>query len=121
MREGPAPVVADDLRAEDDVAERARHSLRQLVASVDRERQDVGRLVDAEMIPFQPAHLVRADERDPELTAVDPLGAQDPLRELAHARLVHDQAAPVLELDGNHLFCSSVCSLYASTMRCTSL
>ena len=73
------------------------------------------------MLALQLPHLVRIDECDPELTVVDPFGAQDLSRELDSARLVHRQAAPVLDLNGDHLFCSSVCSLYASTIRCTSL
>ena len=49
VRERPAPLVADDLRADDDVAERARHPVGQLVAAVDREREHVGHLVDPEV------------------------------------------------------------------------
>ena len=72
----PAPVVADDLRAEHHVAERARHARGEVVAAVDREREHVGRLVDPEVVPLQGAHLVEPDERDPELTVVDPLCVQ---------------------------------------------
>src|SRR5579859_1582585 len=119
--ERPAPLVADDLRTEDDVPERTRDSGGKLVAAVDRERQDVGGFVDPEMLALQPLHLVRVDECNPKLTVVDPLGVQDAPRELDRARLVHAQAASVLDLDGDHRFRSSVCSLYASTIRCTSL
>ena len=48
--ERPAPLLADDLRADDDVAERPRDAVRQLVEAVDREREHVGRLVDAEVL-----------------------------------------------------------------------
>ena len=41
--------------------------VRQRVAAVDREREHVGRLVDPEVLALQRAHLVRADEREPEL------------------------------------------------------
>ncbi len=47
------PGVADDLRAEDDVAELARHAGRERIASVDRKGEDVGRLVDPEMLALQ--------------------------------------------------------------------
>src|SRR3954471_16671781 len=58
VRERPAPLGADDLRAEDDIAERARYSFRDLVAAVDREREHIGRLVDPKMVALQLAHLV---------------------------------------------------------------
>src|SRR4051794_30170276 len=42
VHERPAPLVADDLGTQDDVTELARHAVRQRIAAVDRERQDVG-------------------------------------------------------------------------------
>jgi hypothetical protein len=42
VHERPAPRLADDLRAEHDVAERARNPRRQLVEPVDRKREHVG-------------------------------------------------------------------------------
>ena len=76
MHERRAPRVADDLRAEDDVAELPRHAVRQLVAAVDREREHVRRLVDAEVLPLERPDLVGPDERDAELAPVDALGGE---------------------------------------------
>ena len=47
--ERPAPLRPYDLRAQHHVAERARDTLGDVVTTVERERQDVGRLVDAEV------------------------------------------------------------------------
>ena len=71
--EWPAPLVLHDLRADDDVAELPRHAVGQLVPAVDREGEDVGRLVDAEVLTLQGTDLVLVDERDAEVAAVDPL------------------------------------------------
>ena len=102
MRQRRPPGVADHLRAEDDVAERARHSLRELVAPVDREREHVGRLVDPEVLALQRADLLRPDEREPELAVLDPLGAQHAAGELDGGPLVHLDTASVVDLDGQH-------------------
>ena len=96
------PGVADDGRAEHDIAERARKALGQLVAAVDREREDVGRLVDPEVLALQGPHLVGPDEREPELAVLDPLGAQHAAGELDRGALVHRLAASVVDLDGQH-------------------
>ena len=61
--ERPTPFVTDDLRAEDDVAQRPRHAVGQLVEAVDRERQDVGGLVDAEMLCLEGTDLRRRSRR----------------------------------------------------------
>ncbi len=50
VHEWPPPLVADDLRADDDVAERARNAVGELVEAVDRKREHVGLLVDPEML-----------------------------------------------------------------------
>src|SRR5438105_5678000 len=121
VRQRPPPLVAHHLRAENDVAEDARHTLVNDLAAVDREREHIGGLVDPEVIALQLAHLVRTDERDPELAVLDPLGPQHAPRELDGPGLVDLRPASVLDVDGDHRFRSSVCSLYASTMRCTSL
>src|SRR5829696_9367585 len=47
VHERPPPLLADDVGTEDDVAELARHRVGQRVTAVDREREDVRRLVDA--------------------------------------------------------------------------
>src|SRR5215469_5506978 len=121
MGEWPLPLVPDHLRADDDVAEGARHPLRNRVAAVDREREDVGHLVDRQMLALQRAHLLFVDERNPELAVVHAFGAEHPARQLHRRRLVDLDAASVVDLDGDHRPRSSVCSLYASTIRWTSL
>ena len=50
VHERRAPVVADHLRTDDDVAELARQSLRQIVERVDRERERIRRLVDPKYV-----------------------------------------------------------------------
>ncbi len=62
VHERRPPGLADDLRAEDRVAELARQPSAQRVAAVDREREHVGRLVDPEVLALQRADLVRPDE-----------------------------------------------------------
>ena len=126
MDEGPAPLVADDVRAEHDVAERTRLAGRERLEPVDREGEDVGRLVDPEVLALQRAHLVRRDERDPELAVLDSLAGEHLPGERHGARLVDDRGAPVRDLDLDHHRrradpVSSACRLYASTIRCTSL
>src|SRR6188472_602140 len=125
MDERPAPRFSHHVQAHDDVAELPRHALGQLCEAVDREGERVGRLVDAEVLPFQRAALVRRDEREPELGAVDALRGEHAAHELGRGRLVHLPARAVDYLDVDHrLRCVPVCSvwrLYASTMRWTSL
>ena len=72
-RAARASASPDDLRAQDDVAERARQARGQLVAAVDREREDVRRLVDPRCSRFSARISSGADEREPELAGVDPL------------------------------------------------
>ena len=102
VHEWPPPLVADDLRAEDDVAELAGHAGGQRVAAVDREREHVGGFVDPEVLAFQGAALVRADERDPELALVDALLFEDAAGELGGRVRLHLHPAAVLDLDLNH-------------------
>ena len=85
VHERRPPGFAHDLRAEHRVAELARQPGRQLLAPVDREGQHVGRLVDAEVLAFERAHLLRADERDAQLALVDALGRKHAPRELDSA------------------------------------
>jgi hypothetical protein len=73
VHERPPPLVADDLRADGDVAERARDPLGQRLAAVEREREDVGRLVDPEVVALQLAALLRPDECEADLAVLDPL------------------------------------------------
>src|SRR5438477_7386087 len=121
VRQRPAPLVTDDLGADHDVAERARHALGKLLAAVDREREHVRHLVELEMLALERAHLVLTDEGDSQLAVGHTLRAQHLPRELDRGGLVDLHPAPVRHLDGDHRFRSSVCSLYASTMRWTSL
>src|SRR5579862_6427046 len=119
MRERLAPALADHVRTEHDISERAREPVRQLVAAVDRKGEDVGGLVDAEMIALERAHLVGSDEREPQLPVRDPLGAQDACGELDRRCLVdldREQARQRLR----SVPVSSAWCLYASTIRCTS-
>src|SRR6186997_2729256 len=124
-----APRVADDLRAEDGVAELTWHASGELVPPVDREREHVRGLVHSEVIALQRTHLVRPDECEPEVSRVDALGRQNEARDLLGARLVDLGAASILDLDRHHAAdhfrrcvpVSSACLRYASTMRCTSL
>ena len=61
--EGPPPCVAHNLRADDDVPELARDAGRKRFARVDRKCEHVGRLVDAEVLAPEPAHLLGADAK----------------------------------------------------------
>ena len=102
VHERRPPRLPDDLRAEDDVAERPRHPRRQLLPPVDREGEDVGRLVDPEVVALQRPHLVGPGEREPELAVLDALAREDAARQLDGGRLVDLGAAPVLDLDDDH-------------------
>ena len=70
--------------------------------TVDREREHVGRLVDAEVVALQRAHLVGPDERQPELAVVDALRTQHRASVLDRSALVDRDTAPVVDLDGDH-------------------
>src|SRR5579872_2446391 len=125
VNERRAPLRPDDLRADDDVAELARQPVGQLVERIERKRERVGRLVDAEVLALQRLALLRADEREPELARVDAFGSEDAADQLDRAGLVDLHARPVLDLDLDHrrrsVPVSSEWRLYASTIRCTSL
>src|SRR4029079_7037269 len=92
---------------------------------VDREREHVGCLVDAEVVPLQRAALVRADEGDPDLAAIDTLRGQDAAGMVGRSILVDVEARAVLDLDlDQRVRCvpvASACVRYASTIRWTSL
>src|SRR5687767_5832982 len=124
VNERPVPGRADDLWAEHDVAELTWYAGGELVAPVDRERQDVGRLVDPEMGALELAHTHRRLEDDPEVALGDVLRREHAAAELRHARLVDRRPAPVGDLDSYHrrrcVPVSSAWRLYASTMRWTS-
>src|SRR5918995_4300956 len=122
--ERPAPLGLDDLGAEDDVAELARHTVGELVPPVDRKGEDVGRLVDPEVPALQLPHSLGALERNAEIALLHALRRQHAAADVGDGGLVHGQAASVFELDPDHRRrCVPVCSawrLYASTIRWTS-
>src|SRR4029453_2780272 len=51
----------------------ARHAVWQGLAAVDREGEDIRRLVDPEVVALQLPHPLGAHEDDPEVAVVDPL------------------------------------------------
>src|SRR5262245_65850059 len=77
VHERALPLLADDRRAKHAVAQRPRFALGQRIAPVDRERQDVGCLVDAEVLPLEDANLARLDKRNAELAVRDALAGED--------------------------------------------
>ena len=101
MHERPAPRVADDLRTENDVPELTRHAGPELVPSVDREGKHVRRLVDPEVLALECPHLVRPDEREPEVALIDPFGRERRAADLGRGGGVDRRAASVLDLDGD--------------------
>src|SRR5439155_9743350 len=125
VHERSAPLVADDARTEDDVAELARHAVRHRAEPIDREGASVGRLVNSQVLPLQRAALVRPDEGESQLARRHALSREHRLHELDRSGLVHRPARAVDEFDLDHrLRRVPVCSawaLYASTIRCTSL
>ena len=87
-----------------------------ILATVEREGEDVRRLVDAKVVALERADLVRSGKREPELALLDPLRREHPPRQLDRRDFVDSGAAPVLDLDGHaHRFravpVSSACCL----------
>ena len=118
--------LADDLRADDEVAERTRHPVGQPLAPVERKGEHVRCLVDPEVLLLQRPALLRRHEGEPELALLDSLRGEHPLGELDCTGLVDLGPAPVFHVNRDrHRFravpVSSAWSLYASTIRCTSL
>src|SRR5262245_65589135 len=99
MDERRSPRVAGHLRAEHDVAERARDALGQLVEPVEREREPVRLLVDSEMVALQLTDLVPPDPGDPELALANPFGLEHPACPLGGRLLVDLRAAAIRRLD----------------------
>ena len=95
-----APRVADDVRAEHDVAERARDAGRHLVAAVEREREHVRRLVDAEVLALQRADFLGRDELEAELTVVDPFGMQHRAETVMLVVEVENRSGEAVDEDG---------------------
>jgi hypothetical protein len=102
VHERSAPLLSHNLRTDHDVAELARHAVRQRAEAVDREGERVGRLVDSEVIALQRAALVCPDEGEPELAFFNALSCEHRLRELDRGRLVHVVAGAVDDLDSDH-------------------
>src|SRR5512142_2390903 len=125
MDQRRAPLGADHVRADDDVAELARHASGQRGEPVDREGERIGRLVHTEMLLLEGPALLRPDEREPELARADAFACQHRARELDYGRFVHRGARTVDDFDLDQRLrwvpVCSACRLYASTIRCTSL
>ena len=102
VHERRSPRVPDHRRAEDDIPERARHALRQLVPSVEREREDVGLLVETEVLTLELPHLVRAHERDAQLALAHALVLEHAPRKRDGLVLADLEPAAVLDLDRDH-------------------
>ena len=102
MDERRAPLLPHDLRADDRVAELPRDPVRNRLALVDRERERVGRLVDAEVLALQALDLVRLDEVDAELAVVDAFGREHLPGERDRPLLVDLLPASVVDLDRDH-------------------
>src|SRR5579862_7305621 len=115
------PLVADHVRADDDVAELPRQAVRNLVEPVHREREGIGRLVDAEMLALQRAALLRPDERKPELARLDTLAREDAPSKVHRTRLVDLLAGAVVDVDVDHvtLIIGSVASRSTQCDACT--
>ncbi len=103
MDERRPPLGAHHRGAEDDVSERARLPLREVVAPVEREREHVGRLVDSEMLALELAHLLSTYERDAELAVRDAFGGKHAPGEIRCLRLGDLRPASVLRLDRDHV------------------
>src|SRR5690242_5882864 len=101
MDERPAPLLTHDVWTDDDIAELARHAVRQRAEPVDREGERIGRLVHPEMLALQGAALGRAYEGESELARCHAFTRQHGLRELGRGRLVHLPARAVDDLDPN--------------------
>src|SRR3954471_17417153 len=102
VHERRVPGVADHRRTEDDVAELPRETGRQVVASVDRKRERVGRLVDTEVLAFERTALVRSDEREPDLALVDSFRGEDRANDRGRLVGVELGAASIEDLNVDH-------------------
>jgi hypothetical protein len=102
VHEGPPPLGADELGAENDVAELARDALGELVPPVDRKREDIGGLVDPQVAVLELPHALGALEGHAEIALFHALGAQDTAAQLHDRDLLQRHAASVFELDADH-------------------
>src|SRR5436190_18671144 len=93
------PRLPHHLRADDRVAELAWHSGRQTPAPIDRERENIGWLIDPEVLVLERPDLVGPDEDEPELALLDALGREHLARERARTVSVDLDAASVRDLD----------------------
>jgi len=97
-----APVVADDVGADDEIADVPRHAVRKGLTPVDREGQNVRNLVHSEVLALELARLLREHEDETDLTLVDPLRGQHLAHELDRRLFVDGGPAAVRHLDLDH-------------------
>ncbi len=116
VHERRLPGLADDLWAENGVSELAGQTARQLLSAVDWKCEHVGRLVLAQMVPLQAAHLVGRDEDEAEIAVVDPLRGEHLARELRGSLLIDLCPAAVCDFDG-HRHQTSLATLCAGLLR----
>jgi hypothetical protein len=102
MDERLAPLLSDDLGADDRIAELPRKPVGHLLALIDREREHVGLLVDPQVLALQAPDLVRFDEVDAELSVLDAFRREYALRERDRSLLVDLLPASVVDLDRDH-------------------
>src|SRR5450759_6015229 len=102
VRERPAPLTSHHFRTDNDVAELARKSFRQLAQPVDWEREHVGYLVDRQMLALERADLLARHEAEPELALLDALPFEHRPGERDDRLFVDRGAASVVDLDLDH-------------------
>src|SRR5262249_21695362 len=128
MHEWRAPRVTHDLRTQHDISELPWHARRHRLAAGGRKRQHVRLLVDPAVLALELADLVGLDQLQAELAVVDSFLVQHTPDQLGRRSSVELGRRAVRELDLDHrpyfrraVPVSSACSLYASTIRWTSL
>ena len=103
MHERQAPVAANYLRAENDVAELARKPLGQLAQPIDRKGENIGDFIDCKVLALESADLFRAYKGEPELPRGDPLAFEQRARKRKRGFFLDALAASVVDLDLDHL------------------
>jgi hypothetical protein len=103
VHERQAPVAANYLRAENDVAELARKPLGQLTEPIDRKGENIGDFIDCKVLALESADLFRAYKGEPELPRGDPLAFEQRARKRKRGFFLDALAASVVDLDLDHL------------------